>query len=79
MLVTSVNDCPVFTAGDGASDVLPGNMVYIPLGSRQFIGAAGTEDLEFICIVDPAWRTVNETVDQSIHARTTDSLTGKVV
>ncbi len=43
-------------------EVSPGDVVYIPPGARQYIENAGTEDLKFLCIVDPAWREENEQV-----------------
>ncbi|HEY3411837.1 MAG TPA: cupin domain-containing protein [Armatimonadota bacterium] len=48
---------------DGESrSVAPNDMVYIPPGARQFIQATGAEELEFLCIVDPAWRAEDELV-----------------
>lgn len=43
--------------------VEPGDAVYIPPNARQFIHNSGNEPLVFICIVDPAWRKEDETVD----------------
>jgi mannose-6-phosphate isomerase-like protein (cupin superfamily) len=40
----------------------PGDAVYIPPNTRQFIRNCGVEPLVFICIVDPAWRKEDETV-----------------
>jgi mannose-6-phosphate isomerase-like protein (cupin superfamily) len=42
--------------------VLPGQAVYIPPDSRQFIHNSGNSDLKFLCIVDPAWRKEDEEV-----------------
>lgn len=42
--------------------VEPGDAVYIPPNTRQFIHNCGVEPLVFICIVDPAWRKEDETV-----------------
>lgn len=42
--------------------VEPGDAVYIPPNTRQFIRNCGVEPLVFICIVDPAWRKEDETV-----------------
>lgn len=36
--------------------------VYIPPNAIQFIENIGDEELEFICIVDPAWRPEDEVV-----------------
>ena len=42
--------------------VVPGDAVYIPPNAKQFIYNCGDEALVFICIVDPAWRSEDETV-----------------
>ena len=46
--------------GEATARVMPGNAVYIPPDSKQFIHNPGTTDLKFICIVDPAWRQEDE-------------------
>lgn len=43
----------------------PGDAVYIPPNATQFIHNCGIEPLVFICIVDPAWRKEDETVDDA--------------
>ncbi|MEO0190016.1 MAG: cupin domain-containing protein, partial [candidate division WOR-3 bacterium] len=35
--------------------VRPGDTIYIPPGSIQFIENKSKKPLEFLCIVDPAW------------------------
>ncbi|MBU0507645.1 cupin domain-containing protein [bacterium] len=48
---------------DGAQrEVGPGDAVYIPPEARQRILSLGPADIEFLCIVDPAWRAEDETV-----------------
>jgi mannose-6-phosphate isomerase-like protein (cupin superfamily) len=47
---------------DETQIVEPGDAVYIPPNTRQFIRNCGVEPLVFICIVDPAWRKEDETV-----------------
>ena len=42
--------------------VRPGDTVYIPPKARQQITNTGPQDLVFLCIVDPAWRTEDEEV-----------------
>jgi mannose-6-phosphate isomerase-like protein (cupin superfamily) len=42
--------------------VRPGQAVYIPGNSRQFIENTGSSELRFLCIVDPAWRREDEEV-----------------
>lgn len=44
------------------SEVGPGDTVYIAPYSTQRITALGPEDLEFLCIVDPAWREEDEEI-----------------
>lgn len=43
-------------------DVIPGDTIYIPPQCRQRIYSIGPDDLQFLCIVDPAWRAEDETV-----------------
>jgi len=40
---------------DEVSEVQPGDTIYIPPKAVQWIENTGTADLEFLCIVDPAW------------------------
>lgn len=42
--------------------VVSGQAVYIPPGSLQFITNTGETNLEFLCIVDPAWRLEDEEI-----------------
>src|SRR5438132_6326747 len=48
--------------GDESAEVRPGQAVYIPPHSVQRVKNIGDTDLEFLCIVDPAWRQENEEV-----------------
>ena len=48
--------------GDELEKVFPGQAIYIPPHSKQFIENKGTEDLKFLCIVDPAWRPEDEEI-----------------
>jgi len=41
-------------------EVEAGDAVYIPPGGRQRIFAHGPQGLEFLCIVDPAWKAEDE-------------------
>jgi len=47
---------------DETARVRPGQAVYIPPNSRQYIRNIGNTDLVFLCIVDPAWRKEDEEV-----------------
>lgn len=53
-----------------AREVSPGDMIYIPPAARQFIEALGTDELVFLCIVDPAWREEDEIVESASEAPT---------
>ena len=44
------------------AEVGPGDAVYIPPGAKQRITSLGPEELEFLCIVDPAWKAEDERV-----------------
>ncbi|HTW92469.1 MAG TPA: cupin domain-containing protein [bacterium] len=50
--------------GDEAAAVSTGDAVYIPPGSVQWLENAGSDDIEFACIVDPAWRPEDEEIVQ---------------
>jgi len=43
-------------------EVKKGDIVYIPANSVQKIENTGTEDLVFLCVVDPAWSKQMEKV-----------------
>jgi len=42
--------------------VVPGQAVFIPANSSQYIENTGNEDLVFLCIVNPAWKSGDEAV-----------------
>ena len=42
--------------------VRPGQAIYIPPDSVQYIKNIGQSDLKFLCIVDPAWRQEDEVI-----------------
>jgi len=44
------------------ADVTTGCAIYIPPATTQFIENTGDDDLVFLCIVDPAWRSEDEEV-----------------
>ncbi|MBW4467221.1 MAG: cupin domain-containing protein [Pegethrix bostrychoides GSE-TBD4-15B] len=49
---------------DAAAAVIQaGDAVYIPPQSRQFLRNIGSQPLVFLCIVDPAWKVEDETVE----------------
>ena len=46
--------------GEEATEVTTGDAVYIPPGSVQWLENTGKDEIEFLCIVDPAWRPEDE-------------------
>ncbi len=47
---------------DEEAEVSPGDTIYIPPGSKQWIANTGEQDLVFLCIVDPAWKVEDELI-----------------
>lgn len=47
---------------DEVEEVGAYDIIYIPPNAIQYIENIGEEELEFICIVDPAWRPEDEVV-----------------
>ena len=47
---------------EGYCEVNPLCVVYIPPHATQYIENTGVADLDFLCIVDPAWRKEDEEV-----------------
>lgn len=52
----------VMHIGDEAAEVSSGDAVHIPPGSVQWLENTGEEEIEFVCIVDPAWRPEDEEI-----------------
>jgi mannose-6-phosphate isomerase-like protein (cupin superfamily) len=52
----------LLTIDDQVTSVEAGTTVYVPPGGRQYLENIGTTDIEFLCLVDPAWRSEDETV-----------------
>ena len=48
--------------GEETTRVQAGRIVYVPPQTKQKVTNDGTEDLMFICIVDPAWRPEDEEI-----------------
>ncbi|KPK73848.1 hypothetical protein AMJ87_00465 [candidate division WOR_3 bacterium SM23_60] len=48
-------------------DVVETDTIYIPPRAIQFIKNTGQTDLEFLCIVDPAWQPNIESVIEQGH------------
>ena len=51
-----------FRIGHETADVESGSVVYVPPGSVQSLENIGRESLEFLCLVDPAWRREDEEI-----------------
>lgn len=51
--------------GEESRSIKAGDAVYIPPGCEQWIENTGESDLEFLCIVEPAWTAECETVSES--------------
>ena len=47
---------------DESIQVSKDQVIYIPPHSKQMIENTGNSDLEFLCIVDPAWKQEDEIV-----------------
>ena len=51
-----------FTIDDRVVLIEAGTTVYVPPRGEQSLENIGTTDIEFLCLVDPAWRVEDETV-----------------
>lgn len=51
-----------FTIDHEVCPVEGGAVVYVPPGGDQSLENTGTCDIEFLCLVDPAWRVEDEQV-----------------
>ena len=52
----------VFIVDDRSVPVAPGTVVYVPPGAKQSLVNNGSTSLEFLCLVNPAWRSQDEEV-----------------
>lgn len=50
------------TVDDSVVAVEPGSVVYVPPGGKQSLENSGPSAIEFLCLVDPAWRQEDEEV-----------------
>ncbi|MCX6843481.1 MAG: cupin domain-containing protein [candidate division WOR-3 bacterium] len=55
-----VRGAGVMHIGEGSAQITAGDAVYIPPASVQWLENTGKEEIEFLCIVDPAWRPEDE-------------------
>lgn len=51
-----------FTIDDSVTTIEPGTTIYVPPGGQQSLENIGAVDIEFLCLVDPAWRIEDEKV-----------------
>jgi mannose-6-phosphate isomerase-like protein (cupin superfamily) len=51
-----------FTINEETSRFEAGSLIYVPPGGKQSLENTGTVDVEFLCLVDPAWRIEDEQV-----------------
>jgi mannose-6-phosphate isomerase-like protein (cupin superfamily) len=43
-----------------SSEVEAGSLVYVPPNATQYLENTGSQDIAFLCIVDPFWRPEDE-------------------
>jgi mannose-6-phosphate isomerase-like protein (cupin superfamily) len=51
-----------FMIDDEVTNVEAGTTVYVPPGGRQSLENTGSRDIEFLCLVDPAWKAEDERI-----------------
>lgn len=51
-----------FTVGERSVKVSRGDVVYVPPGADQSLVNTGTAAIEFLCLVDPAWKMEDEEI-----------------
>jgi mannose-6-phosphate isomerase-like protein (cupin superfamily) len=59
---------------DSCADVFPGDAIEIPPAASQWIENTTDSELRFLCIVDPAWRAEDESIEltESIEPPTSE-------
>lgn len=67
--VLTTSEVYYFIAGQGrftidaeTCPVEAGSTIYVPPGGKQSLENTGTTDVEFLCLVDPAWKIEDEAV-----------------
>lgn len=51
-----------FMIDDEVASVEAGTTLYVPPGGRQSLENTGSQDIEFLCLVDPAWKAEDERI-----------------
>ena len=69
MKVEEASEVYYFLAGSGrflleneSHPIAAGTVVYVPPGAKQSLINTGTESIEFLCLVEPAWKAEDEAV-----------------
>ena len=52
----------VMKVEEASMPVQAGSVIYVPPGAKQSLINTGTESIEFLCLVDPAWKAEDEAV-----------------
>lgn len=47
---------------DEVTNVEAGTTLYVPPGGRQSLENTGSQVIEFLCLVDPAWKAEDERI-----------------
>lgn len=51
-----------FMIDDQVLSVEPGTTLYVPPGGKQSLENTGNSEIEFLCVVEPAWKVEDEQV-----------------
>lgn len=51
-----------FMIDDQVVSVEPGTTLYVPPGGKQSLENTGNSEIEFLCVVEPAWKVEDEQV-----------------
>ncbi len=51
-----------FMIDDQVTAVEAGTTLYVPPGGKQSLENTGSSDIEFLCLVDPAWKAEDERI-----------------
>jgi mannose-6-phosphate isomerase-like protein (cupin superfamily) len=51
-----------FMVDDQVTNVEAGTTLYVPPGGKQSLENTGSQDIEFLCVVDPAWKIEDERI-----------------
>ena len=54
--------CGVMKVEEESLAVEAGSVIYVPPGAKQSLVNNGTDPIEFLCLVDPAWTPADEAI-----------------